>query len=80
MVTKIKNILKAANFTELRTGGIVSSSEEKLVPHEASAKEYVGSYGNHYNALTAGPPSAASSVFVSFTLPIIAIFAFLQLA
>ena len=113
MVMKIQNILKMANFADLQAGGIVSSYEEKLVPREASAKEYVGSYGDHYNALTTGPPankpttiptpsatstaastanstatpatsptttSAASSVFFSFTLPIVAIFAFLQLA
>ena len=80
IVKKIQNILKTANFADLQAGGIVSSTDEKLAPHEASAKDYVGSYGDHYNALTAGPPSAASSVLVSFTLPIIAIFAFLQLA
>ena len=117
MVMKIQNILKTANFADLQAGGIVSSYEEKLVPREASAKEYVGSYGDHYNALTTGPPankptttptptatstaastasstatstatpatsptttSAASSVFFSFTLPVVAIFAFLQLA
>ena len=116
-VKKIQNILKAANFPDLQAGGIVSSYEEKLVPRETSAKEYVGSYGDHYNALTTGPPankpttiptpsatstaastatstanstatpatsptttSAASSVFFSFTLLIVAIFAFLQLA
>ena len=79
-----------ASLTDLKTGGIVGSYIEKLVAREDTAKKYVGNYGNHYNALTDGPPcnattptttSAASSVLqVAFTLPITAIFAFLQLA
>ena len=92
-VKKIQDILMAANVTDLKTGGIVSSSIENLVPYEDTAKKYVGSYGDHYNALTDGPPcdtttpamtmsstDTASSVLVSFTLSIIGIFAFLQLA
>ena len=117
-VKKIQDILMVANLADLKTGGIVSSSVENLVPYENTAKKYVGSYGDHYNALTDGPTacgtttpnltptststptstptltptstltltptssttSAASSALVSFTLSIIAIFAFLQSA
>lgn len=85
-VKKIQDILMAANLTNLKTGNIVSSSVENLIPYEDTAKKYVGSFGDHYNALTDGPPCGAttptptSSVLVSFTLPITAIFAFLQLA
>ena len=78
---KIQDILRKANLTALQTGGIFGSYVEKLVAYkEDTAKKYVGSYGNHYNALTDGPTCAAASTFVSFTLLFIAIFAFLQLA
>ena len=79
---KIQYTLMAANLNDLKTGGIVSSSVDNLVPREDTAKKYVGSYGDHYNALTQDDPKcdAASTVLASFTLLIIAIFAFLQLA
>lgn len=90
-VKKIQDILMAADLADLKTGEIVSSSVENLMPYEDTAKKYVGSFGDHYNALTDGPPcnattptstttttSAASSVLVSFTLPITAIFALLR--
>ena len=79
-VKKIQDILMRANLTDLKTGKIISSSVENLMPYEDTAKKYVGSFGDHYNALTDGLPcgptnptstttSAASSVLVSFTLP-----------
>ena len=81
-VKKIKDTLMAANLADLKTGGIVSDSVENLVPYEDTARKYVGSYGDHYNALGKDKDcsGAASSLFVSFSLLIFAIFAFLQLA
>ena len=82
-VSKIKSILDNVDLADLKTGEIVSDNIEKLVSREATAKDYVGEYGKHYNALTEGekcPVASASSTFVSFSLLVIAIFAFLQLA
>ena len=79
-VKKIQDILKAANVSNLKTGGIVDKSVETLVPTNGTAKDYVGSYGKHYNALTDGPACDAASSFVSFSQLVIAIFAFIQLA
>lgn len=82
-VTKIKSILTNVDLADLEKGGIVSGYIEKLVSHEATAEVYVGQYGKHYNALTEGeecPVASASSTFVSFSLLVSAIFAFLRLA
>lgn len=93
-VKKIQDTLKAAGIKDLKTGGIVNSFVENLVPYDNTAITYVGDYGDYYKALggdkdCSGGGSGggsgkcsgtASSLFVSFTLLITAIFAFLQLA
>ena len=51
MVTKWQNMLKNANLTDLKKGGIVSSNAEKLEKYMGSVEDYVGDYGKYFNAL-----------------------------
>ena len=51
-IMHIQSMLEGADFSKLKTAGIVSDKAESLAKYSnTSVKEYVGSYGNYYNGL-----------------------------